>query len=196
MRLLVVLATAAPLWTFATALGQENTRTVLSPKEILKLYGPAVVRIEVVKDQVAKGHGTGFIVSPDGLIITNYHVMQKAFPAYVKLASGEIYDRIDVVEWDPRRDLAVIKIPGFNLSTVIFGDSDRIEVGSPVVVIGNPLELDLSISSGLISGIRVKEGHRQVQISAAISPGSSGSPVYGAGSEDSRCGALQLGEDS
>ena len=177
-RLLIILVATTHLLSCTSALGQEDTPATLSPKEILKRYGPAVVRIELVKDQVAKGHGTGFIVSPDGLIVTNYHVIQKAFPAHVKLANGDIYDRIDVVEWDPRRDLAVIKIPGFNLPTVVLGDSDRIEVGSPVVVIGNPLESDLNISYGLISGILVQEGQRQVQMSAPIYSGSRGSPAF------------------
>jgi len=157
---------------------QEDEVTTVSAVEILKQNSDAVVLIVALGDEGEVTQGTGFIVSTDGLIITNYHVIEGVYPAIVKLANGDTYDRIDVVEWDARKDLAVIKIPGFNLTAVELGNSDSTQVGEKVVVIGNPKGLEHSITDGLLSASRDLEGHKVFQISAPISHGSSGSPVF------------------
>jgi len=150
----------------------------VAPAQILGQYGPAVVLIVGVSQGQEVIQGTGFTVTPDGVIVSNYHVIKGAYPAIVKLSTGDVFDRIDVLEWDARRDIAVIKVPGFNMPTVVLGNSDEVVVGEHVVVVGNPQGLEHSISDGLISGIRKLEGYHAYQISAPISPGSSGSPVF------------------
>jgi S1-C subfamily serine protease len=124
--------------------------------------------------------GTGFLVSTDGRIVTNYHVIDGASSAIVKLPDGAFYNVDGVFAFDKARDLAVIKAHGQNFRVVTLGNSDRVQVGEEIVAIGSPLSLESTVSSGLISGIRniKEEGGRFLQITAPISPGSSGGPVF------------------
>jgi len=152
----------------------------MSIPQIVAKYGKAIVLIATVesgKDSVSLG--SGFIVDPNGIIVTNYHVIQGAYPAYIKLASGDIYDDISIIDFDARRDIAVMKIKAWNLPTVKLGDSDFVLVGEEVVAIGNPQGLEHSVTDGIVSGKRdTGEGYLLHQISTPISPGSSGSPVF------------------
>ena len=124
--------------------------------------------------------GTGFLVSADGRIVTNYHVIKGASSAIVKLPDGAFYDVDGVVAFDKARDLAVIKAHGQNFRVVTLGNSDRVQVGEEIVAIGNPLSLDSTVSSGIVSGIRTieEEGGKFLQVTAPISPGSSGGPLF------------------
>jgi len=124
--------------------------------------------------------GSGFLVSKDGRIVTNYHVIRDASSAVVKLPDGAFYDVDGVVAFDKARDLAVIKAHGQNFRTVTLGDSDRIQVGEEVVAIGSPLSLESTVSNGIVSGIRdiKEEGGKFLQVTAPISPGSSGGPLF------------------
>jgi len=156
---------------------QKQAKTVT---QILENYGKAVVLIATIKDRGETiGQGSGFIVSPTGVIVTNLHVIEGAYPAVVKLINGDLYDDISIVDTDSIRDIAIIKIKGWNLFTVKLGNSDNLKVGEQIVVIGNPEGLENTVSDGLISGIRdTGKGYKMHQISAPISPGSSGSPVF------------------
>jgi hypothetical protein len=123
--------------------------------------------------------GSGFVVDSNGMIVTNYHVIHGARALQIKMKDGEIYDRVDVVDFDVRRDLAVLKIRAFkSLPSVKMGDSGRLEVGEDVVAIGNPKGLEHTVSAGMISAFRQAEGYRLLQISVPISPGSSGGPLF------------------
>jgi hypothetical protein len=124
--------------------------------------------------------GTGFLVSADGRIVTNYHVIKGASSAIVKLPDGAFYDVDGVVAFDKARDLAVIKAHGQNFRVVTLGNSDRVQVGEEIVAIGSPLSLESTVSSGIVSGIRTikEEGGKFLQITAPISPGSSGGPLF------------------
>jgi len=124
--------------------------------------------------------GTGFLVSTDGRIVTNYHVIKGASSAIVKLPDGAFFDVDGVVAFDKARDLAVIKAHGQNFRVVILGDSDRIQVGEEVVAIGSPLSLESTVSNGIVSAIRTieKEGGKFLQVTTPISPGSSGGPLF------------------
>jgi Trypsin-like peptidase domain len=124
--------------------------------------------------------GTGFLVSTDGRIVTNYHVIKGASSAIVKLPDGAFYDVDGVVAFDKARDLAVIKAHGQNFRVVTLGDSDRVQVGEEIVAIGSPLSLESTVSNGIVSGIRIIEGEggKFLQITAPISPGSSGGPLF------------------
>ena len=127
------------------------------------------------------GIGSGVLVDPSGVIVTNLHVIEGDASATVTLASGDIYDDVQVIAVDERRDIVIIKIAGFQLPTVEFGDSDDVEVGEGVYAIGAPRGLALTISEGIISGIRRSpgdDGSQVLQTTAAISPGSSGGGLF------------------
>lgn len=147
---------------------------------LASLMSPAVVFIGNIN---AAGDvssiGSGFVVDANGMIVTNYHVIEGAQALQVRMKDGEIYDRVDVVDFDTRRDLAVLKIRAFKtLPVVRLGDSGRLEVGEDVVAIGNPKGLEHTVSAGMISAFRQAEGYRLLQISVPISPGSSGGPLF------------------
>ena len=132
------------------------------------------------KDGKPVAQGTGFLVSTDGRIVTNYHVIKGASSAIVKLPDGAFYDVDGVVAFDKARDLAVIKAHGQNFRVVTLGNSDRVQVGEEIVAIGSPLSLESTVSSGIVSGIRTieEEGGKFLQVTAPISPGSSGGPLF------------------
>jgi hypothetical protein len=139
------------------------------------------------------GQGSGFIVRSTGEILTNFHVMAGATRASVHLASGERFDRVQAVDSDSLADLAIIKVPGFSLPTVTMS-SVVPPVGSKVVVIGSPLGLVQTVSDGLISALRMRDGKQLLQISAPISHGSSGGPVFSEAGEVVGIATLSLVE--
>jgi len=124
--------------------------------------------------------GTGFLVSKNGHIVTNYHVIRGANSAIVKLPDGAYFDVDGVLAFDKARDLAVIKAHGQNFRVVTLGNSDRVQVGEEIVAIGSPFSLESTVSSGIVSGLRTikEEGGKFLQVTAPISPGSSGGPLF------------------
>jgi hypothetical protein len=150
------------------------------PAIAIAANGVVVSIITSDKGDKPVARGTGFLVSTDGRIVTNYHVIKGASSAIVKLPDGAFYDVDGVVAFDKARDLAVIKAHGQNFPVVTLGDSDRVQVGEEIVAIGSPLSLESTVSSGIVSGIRTikEEGGKFLQITAPISPGSSGGPLF------------------
>jgi hypothetical protein len=116
-------------------------------------------------------------VKPEGIIVTNYHIIKGAHAASVRTSDGDMYDDVFVVDTDKRKDLAVLRIKALNLTTSKLGDSDTIEVGQHVIAIGNPMGLTGSVSDGIVSAVRQAEGYKVIQTTAPISPGSSGGPL-------------------
>jgi hypothetical protein len=148
---------------------------------IAKAANGAIVSIVMSdKDGHAITQGTGFLISKDGRIVTNYHVIENGISAIVKLPDGAFFVVDGVLASDKARDLAVIKAHGENFRTLIFGNSDRVQVGEDVVAIGNPLSLESTVSNGIVSGIRTSEelGGKFLQVTTPISPGSSGGPLF------------------
>lgn len=129
------------------------------------------------------GVGTGFIVIGDGTIVTANHVVADAQKVACKTGNGEIYDKVSLIARDERRDIAILKVAGFELSKVDFAELSRVEPGQHVLVIGNPLDLGnkdskMTVTDGVVSGFRdFGWGYRILQISAPITPGNSGGPV-------------------
>jgi serine protease Do len=128
--------------------------------------------------------GSGFILSSDGYVVTNNHVIAKARAIEVRLADGREFPA-DVVGRDPESDVALLKLRGSgprNLPTVFLGDSDRLEVGEWVVAIGNPFGLDHSVAHGMVSakerilGMGIFDDF--IQTDALINPGNSGGPLF------------------
>ena len=145
---------------------------------------PAVVAVNVAKKDGSTFTGTGFVVTPDGLIATNKHVVQDAVFTNITFNTGVVSgEAIKMAEAD-KVDLLLLKIEARNLPYASLGDSDTVLPGQTITVIGNPRRLQNTISSGLISQVRQKEdGTLWHQISAPISPSSSGSPVFNAKGE-------------
>lgn len=130
--------------------------------------------------------GSGFFISTDGLIVTNYHVIADASIITVSLYDGSVYSA-NLLGADKENDIAVIRIApleGTEISVLAFGDSDSLLVGQKVIAIGNPFGYDRTMVTGIISGlsrpIRDEEGNvllGMVQTSAPINPGNSGGPL-------------------
>jgi serine protease Do len=132
-------------------------------------------------DQKQEGVGSGFIVSQDGYIITNNHVVEDADQIKVKLANGKEYDA-KVVGRDPKTDLAIVKIDGAkDLHPLSLGNSEDLKVGSWVVAIGSPFGLEQTVTQGIVSGKGRVIGSGPyddfIQTDASINPGNSGGPL-------------------
>lgn len=136
----------------------------------------ATVTIQVTRVS-GTSQGSGFVLSPDGIIATAAHVIEGAIEATVRLITGEEYPITGILTVDSNRDFALVRIPGFGLSTVNLGNSDSVHVGARVYAFGAPLGLDFTVSDGLLSSERMVDGTRIFQISVPVSPGSSGGPV-------------------
>ncbi len=147
---------------------------------IAKAANPAIVTIITTAGDKPIAQGTGFVVSADGVIVTNYHVIKEGNKAIVKFSDGTVLPVDGVLAADKVRDLVIVKIHGKTFRTLTLGDSDRVQVGEEVVAIGNPLGLELTVSNGIVSGLRTDKqaGGKFLQTTAPISPGSSGGPLF------------------
>ncbi|MBO0857962.1 MAG: trypsin-like peptidase domain-containing protein [Chloracidobacterium sp.] len=164
---------------FIPAAVSAQNRVLKSPSEIAREQSKAVVIIEAMDERGSvTGQGSGFIVTPQGAIVTNLHVVQGAASLRVKLPGGDAYKTSDLIDVDDAKDIAVVKIKGFKLPVVALGDSDKSEIGEAVVAISSPEGLVNSISTGVISGVRRFDTYRVFQISAPISQGSSGGALF------------------
>ena len=146
------------------AFGQSDRFDAPSPREQLK----------------QRSLGSGFIIEPDGLILTNFHVVDNAEKITVRLLDGrELAGR--VVGKDQKTDIALVKISARDLPVAPLGDSDRLEVGEWVMAIGNPFGLDNTVTSGIVSAKDRQIGagpyDHFIQTDASINPGNSGGPL-------------------
>jgi len=161
----------SPAWG-RTAAGRKT------PAEILEQSRDSIAVI-VAADDVSLKLGTGFFAGSDGSLITNYHVVEGAEAVRVRLAaSGSIVSANKVKGYDLKNDLAVLAIETGTFGTLSLGDSDEVRVGESIVVVSNAEGLEQTVSNGLISGIREFDGSKVFQISAPVSAGSSGAPVF------------------
>ena len=142
------------------------------------------------RERVRSGSGSGFIINSSGQILTNAHVVDGADKVTVTLKDGRTFDG-EVLGEDPVTDVAVIKINANNLPTLAIGDSDTLQPGQPVIAIGNPLGLNNTVTSGIISATDrsssdIGASDKRVdylQTDAAINPGNSGGPLLNARGE-------------
>jgi hypothetical protein len=124
------------------------------------------------------GQGSGFIVSADGRILTNYHVIKGARSAIVKLSNGSFFPVEGIIASSEDDDLALIKVQGSGLPVLLLGNSEKLSVGEKVVAIGSPMGLQNTVTDGIISAIREESSHRKwIQTTSPISPGNSGGPL-------------------
>ena len=148
---------------------------------IAEQNAPAVVAVNVAKTDGSTFTGTGFVLTPDGLIATSRHVSENAIYINITFNNGAVSGEAANVASAGNVDLSLLKIQARNLPYVTLGNSDTVLPGQTITVIGNPRRLQNTVSSGLISQVRKKaDGILWHQISAPISPSSSGSPVFNA----------------
>ncbi len=163
----------------------DTERTVktnpMIPEFFREFFGPGFFDFYGPREYKQQGTGSGFLIRPDGYIVTNYHVIQNADKITVNLKGGKKYDA-KVVGADRKYDLAILKINAKNLPYLEMGDSDRLQIGQWVVAVGNPYGLHETVTVGIISALNrsisnSKEEGYLIQTDAAINPGNSGGPL-------------------
>jgi len=169
-------------WAFvAAALVTGMLPTVAAAQEnaerIFALASQSVVSINGTTADGGRVSGSGFVVSADGIVVTNLHVLKGLREFGVTLPDGDVYDDVAIRAIDQRRDLAIIKLPAVSLRSLRLGDSDAVHVGQRVLLIGNPKGLTRSASAGIVSAIREMDGYKVIQTDAASNPGNSGGPM-------------------
>ena len=163
------------------------TRRVSDDQSTAKrVYDGAADSVAYISSTSVQGQatGTGFVVSPDGLIVTNAHVVEGAQQITVKLGTAGQTQAAQLIGSDPSRDLALLKVDASGLPALKLGDSDGVGVGDSTFAIGNPYGLDHTLTTGVVSAL-----HREIQApdgttisdviqtDAAINPGNSGGPL-------------------
>ncbi len=157
-----------------------------SVRKVYTRDGRGVVSVDVAATpEAGPGGGSGFVVDEAGHIVTNQHVVEGAKDISVRFADGT-RRKAEIVGQDPSTDVAVIKVdaPREALEPLTLGDSDSVGVGEPVIAIGNPLNVGISVTTGIVSGLGrpIKAPNNYtindaVQTDAAINPGNSGGPL-------------------
>ena len=184
-----------------------DVRSVTSNEDLLDAYsrvvvdavervGPAVAHLEVwtadapsrgrrgrSSAEIPSGTGSGFVFTPDGFMLTNSHVIERATRIRATFADGTAYDA-HVVGNDPGTDLAVLRVHATSVIAAPLGDSSRLRAGQVVIAIGNPLGFASTVTSGVVSALgrtmRSKSGlliDAVIQTDAALNPGNSGGPL-------------------
>lgn len=186
--------------TTSIATANASSSSSLEVADVVKTTGPAIVNIEATtrssvgfenmrhfpwyqSQQAETVSGTGFIIKSNGYILTNQHVINGASQIKVKIQGQTNTYTATVVKEVHDLDLAVLKIQATNLATIAMGDSDAMRAGDWVIAIGNPLGLDHTVTTGVISAkgrpvtIEDREYKNLIQTDAAINPGNSGGPL-------------------
>jgi tetratricopeptide (TPR) repeat protein len=150
---------------------------------VVERAGPAIVRIDTETHGEAM-QGSGFLVASDGTVVTCLHVLDGATEVRILLPDETTFEEVTVLAFDVEQDLVVLRVDAGEraLPVVELGDTASIHPGEEILIIGNPLGLDQTVTEGIVSGWREPSpslpfATRVLQISAAISPGSSGAPV-------------------
>jgi len=150
---------------------QPNTPTPNAPRNNRKGDGAQ-------QEEVPRGVGSGFIISADGYLLTNAHVVDGASEVYVTLTDKREF-KAKIIGFDTRTDVALLKIDGSNLPRLVMGDSDKIRAGEWVLAIGSPFGLESTVTAGIISAKARDTGDYLplIQTDVAVNPGNSGGPL-------------------
>jgi putative serine protease PepD len=176
---------AQPVARSATA----DTQLVSDDGTAKQVYDGAKDSVAYISATTAQGQatGSGFVVSSDGLIVTNAHVVEGASEVTVKVGTGGDQLPAKVVGIDTSRDLALLDVDGSDLPALQLGDSSKVEVGDATYAIGNPYGLDHTLTTGVVSALdrqlQAPDGaviSGAIQTDAALNPGNSGGPLLDA----------------
>ena len=179
----------APVTTTSSSSDDASEATIVqkvaaaTANSVVEITTEGVTTDSYFRQRITSGAGSGVIVSADGYIATNNHVVSGANKVTVTLKNGEQHEAT-IVGTDSQTDLAVVKIDATGLQPAVFGDSSKLEVGEPAIVIGNPLgQLGGSVTNGIISALDREitiEGQVMtlLQTNAAINPGNSGGALF------------------
>ncbi len=165
--------------------GQDQLNDPFAPfgEDFLrKFFGGRLPQMRSPQKYTQRGQGSGFIISPDGYILTNNHVVGNVDKITVELQDGRTFTNAKVVGTDPGSEVALIKIEGDNFPVLPMGDSDKMDVGDWVIAVGNPFGLSETVTVGVISAVGRSNVHIAayedfIQTDAAINPGNSGGPL-------------------
>ena len=160
----------------------QATVSALSGDQVIDRVSPAVVLILVsTGNGQVSGIGSGLIVRPDGIVLTANHVVKGMREVQVRLKNGDVYDHVELIATDERRDVAALRIPATGLPVLPAANSAEVRAGSPVYAVSNGAGLPWTASSGVLSASRLADevpgagsGYRLIQFTASLSPGSSG----------------------
>lgn len=165
----------------AATSGSELTTTQIASKLTPEVVGVVIYNLQSVEPTA---EGSGIVMTQDGYIITNAHVISGAQKIRVVMSNGKTYDNVKTVGQDTKSDLAVLKIDATGLQYASFGDSSQLKVGQSVIAIGNPggLTLASTVTNGIVSGLNRSIDNSNyfmtyIQTNALINPGNSGGPL-------------------
>jgi len=191
-RLVALALVAASTLVATSALALDTARLASATK-------PSVVLVSLYDAGGATaGWGTGFFVTADGKLVTNHHVIDEAGRATVSLSDGRVLDVKGILVDDAEHDIAIVQVKGGPFPVLPIGDTASLHAGEEVAVVGSPLGLSTTISTGIVAAVRgdglskevgfETEYHKYtaawgLQITAPIAPGSSGSPILNAAGE-------------
>src|SRR6266404_2220894 len=182
MRAPRIIAAVILLATALSTATAQTTAPALSGDQVVERVSPSAVSIFVGKgDGQVAGVASGVIIRSDGVILTANHVVKGMREVQVRLKSGEIYDQVELMASDERRDVAALRISAAGLPVLPFGNSASAASGAVVFVVSNAVGLPWTASSGILSATRMADdvpgagsGYRILQFTAPLSPGSSG----------------------
>lgn len=157
----------------------------MTAEQVASKLTPSVVGVEIYSLQSVEptAEGSGIVMTSDGYIITNAHVIEGYQKIRIVMSNNKTYDNVQVVGQDTKTDLAVLKVNAVGLTAAVFGDSSQLKVGQSVIAIGNPggLTLASSVTNGIISGLNrtvsSTKSMTYIQTNALINPGNSGGPL-------------------
>jgi putative serine protease PepD len=176
----------------SSAVGSQttaSTRTISADLNARQIYDASKNAVTYIVADTPQGQatGSGFVVSKDGLIVTNDHVVDGASQVQVKIGTSDKAQAAQVVGADPSRDLALLKVDGHDLPTLTLADSSSVSVGDPTYAIGNPFGLDHTLTTGIVSALQrslqAPDGATisgAIQTDAALNPGNSGGALINA----------------
>lgn len=153
---------------------RTTERAVEGPRSPFRRRSPALQG----SDEQPRGEGSGFIISGDGFVLTNAHVVEGATEVYVTLTDKREF-KAKMIGTDERTDIALVKIEASNLPVLRIGDANRLRVGEWVVAIGSPFGLENSVTAGIVSAKQRETGSdiSFIQTDVAVNPGNSGGPL-------------------
>jgi len=186
--------------------GESLSRSVPNAPAPLTIIANEMAAVVTIYDYDSRGkiikQGSGFLVSSDGSCVTNFHVIRDAYSSDVKLGDGRLYHVLAVHGYDTDRDVAVIQLGRNTSRGVELAEGlpylalakTEVQIGDRIATVGSPEGLSNTVADGLVSAIRGDENQRLLQISAPISPGSSGGPVFNLEGQVVGISSFQLSE--